>query len=85
MWQTRPISPTCEKLVRHRKIGHLGYSHCGEACDFAYPAHPNGWMALCRAHAKHFPPNQVATIEFLIYSGNTFENETASFNGPAAR
>lgn len=72
-WKTRPISPTCEKIVGYRAgaAGDDRYTFCDCATSFAYPAAGGGWMALCYRHGlKHQP--HVSTIEDLIEGGERF-------------
>jgi hypothetical protein len=64
-WTTSPINPTCEYLEH-------GKGFCGKATDIVYPAHGNGWMALCFEHGhKHLP--HAFHIENAIKEGETFE------------
>jgi hypothetical protein len=71
IWETRPISPTCEHWhgTEHRA--------CGVPTSYAYPAMGGGWMALCEEHAQRFlPPGPRVTgcehVDELIARGETW-------------
>jgi hypothetical protein len=48
-WQSEPISETCEVIMDFQR------RFCGELTTHIYPAHPRGYMAPCREHAKAHP------------------------------
>jgi len=54
------VSATCEVLNDFNRP-------CGKPTEFAYPAHPKGWMALCRYHAK---PHKAYCEAVKIYPNN---------------
>lgn len=67
-WTTRPIPRQCERLNQANLDG-----RCGRPTAYAYPAHPDGWAALCEEHAApHLP--YARPINDLLDSGERMES-----------
>lgn len=66
LWQTAPISPTCETLVS-------GRTQCSRPTECAYPAYGHGWMALCDVHgARH---SEATPLKELLAKGERMDGK----------